>query len=72
MAMDAEHRNKPKYIYSIMKLNRYSIHEELLRYRKIEIEPNISLVNSSLNSINNEHVTEFKVDITDVLEPNAS
>jgi len=61
----------PKYIYTILKLNRYNVYKDLLLFRNIEIEENKSnitktTIDTTIDTLNNSRTIFFSINVTDI------
>lgn len=65
-SLDCDNKLEPKYIYTILKLNRYNVYSELLDFFNIEIPSNSSFpTNTSLDSTSN-NCFRFTIDLTEI------
>jgi len=56
LSIALDHLISSKYIYTILKLNRYNIYEDLLLIPNIKVEKNnLNISETSINTLNNSH-----------------
>lgn len=56
----------PKYIYTILKLNRYNVYKDLLFTRNIEVQNDSDITETTIDTLNNSRTISFVIDITDI------
>lgn len=62
-----DHAIKPKYVYTILKLNRYNTYKDLLSFRNIKVENNDSnITESTIDTLNNSNTMSFSINISDI------
>jgi len=62
-----DHLISLKYIYTILKLNRYNIYKDLLLIHNIKVEKNNSNISkTSIDTLNNSHTISFSIQVTDI------
>lgn len=65
IALDANNKMQPKYIYTLLIMNRYSVYSDLMSFLNIDLPFNeSSYINSTVNTTSDN--IEFNIDVTEI------